>query len=503
MTVTAPPSAVPTLVAHPGFTFGQMDHALAALGLAREPDAALTAPILPGEPELAAWRGDGGRIVYTFNPVVHLRVLAFHGPDAEGLRRAVAERVPQLGIGTAEALLSAGDPRQVLLGLLAAGEMRAAPLLPRIGPLRRHPHEVVRKAAEDVFRRLGGERAEAGLAEIAARHAAHPDRSTLFPLAGDAHARRQVVRWLMHDRVDADPHVVGVLRAALADADWEVRMSAVLAAACLDAREVGLEVRRAMLPDTGREGLSAWDRDVLRAARAAALDRLAGAAVPSAEAARGEGKAALRAHVARCVAGEPPARLDGIFLLLHALTAPVPPPEPPPPSLPPALEPTETEGRYRMADAGIELAWVPPVAHWLGDDPAHSPGAEPIRSVTHPIGFWIAVHPLEEDARRTLDAWRDRLGALSLAVPTADEWEMAARGPDARRFPWGNGVEEEMTARESPWGIVSATAVVSQWTLSADGKPMLRGGPDAPRCTARADVVSADSVGAMRPVLRP
>lgn len=506
----AAPSAAPALVAHPGFTFAQVDRALGELGLAREPDTTVTEPILPGEPELAAWRGDAGRVVYTFNPVVHLRVLAFSGGDADALRIAVAERVPQLGIGTAKGLLGSDDPREVLLGLLAAGEMRATPLLPRISQLRSYPHDVIRRAAEDVFRRLGGEATEDALGALTSAQAAHPERSALFPLAGDAHARRQIVRWLIRDRAEANPHIVQVLRTALADDDWEVRMSAVLASARLGARELWMDVKRAALPDGGREGLGAWDRDVLRAARDAALARIEGAAVPSSDAARGEDRSALRAHVARCVAGEAPARLDGIHLLLQSLASPVPPPEPAPSAVPPSLIPTAVEGRYRMADTGIELAWVPPLPHWLGDDPAQAPGARPPRAVTHPTGFWIAVHPLRDGAdpaRLTLDGARERLAELSASglpfgLPAPDEWEMAVRGPDARRFPWGNGVEDGMLERPSPWGLESAAGAVAQWTL-ADGDAVLRGGPGRLRCADAGERAAAESVAALRPVVRP
>lgn len=481
--------------------FADVARAAEALGWTRDPDRTAVDAV---EPAFASWSlGFDGEMEYTRDGATGLAVLRVRGRDAAQSVPALRRALPVLGIGDAADLLRSAEPDALRLGIRAAMEMRALPLLAALLPLRAHPDAGVAADAADAAAALLPAAGEAGIEWLREARASQPGKSILFPRMGDAGQRRQVVRWMMHDRGEANAHVLEVLRAALEDDDWEVRMSAVLAAVRLGARTLWLEVKRAALPETGREGLSAWDRDVLRAARAAALDQLGGAAVPPEDAARGEGKAALRAHVARCVAGEPPARLDGIFLLLHALAAPVPPPEPPPSAVPPPLIATETEGRDRLGDTGIELAWVPPVPHWLGDDPP--------RAVTHPTGFWIAVHPLRDGAAAALlglDAARERLAELSaagpvLSLPTPDEWEMAVRGPDARRYPWGNGAEEGMLGRPSPWGLASATGAAPQWTLSDDGAAILRGGPDDLRCAHPGEHATADAVGAVRPIIRP
>lgn len=489
--------------------FADVARAAEALGWTRDPDRTAVDAV---EPAFASWsRGFDGEMEYTRDGATGLGVVRVRGRDAAASVPALRRALPVLGIGDAAELLQSAEPDALRVGIRAAVEMRALPLLAALLPLRAHADPAVAADAADAAAALLPAAGVAGVAWLREARASRPGKSILFPRMGDAARRRQVVRWMMHDRGEANAHVLEVLRAALEDEDWEVRMSAVLAAVRLGARGLWREVKRAALPETGREGLSAWDRDVLRAARDAALDRLGGAAVPSADAARGEGKAALRAHVARCVAGEPPARLDGIFLLLHALAAPAPPPEPAPSAVPPSLVATEIEGRYRMADTGIELAWVPPVPHWLGDGPAQSAEADPPRAATHPTGFWIAVHPLRDGAAPALlalDAARERLAELSAAglafsLPTPDEWEMAARGPDARRYPWGNGAEEGMLDRPSPWGIASATGAAPQWTLADDGAAVLRGGPGDLRCAAPGLLASAESIGAVRPILRP
>ena len=69
------------LVLDPSILFEEMRRRLESLGFARQPDTTITPPLVPGEPESASFISpeSEARIVYTFNPVVKLRVLAFHG----------------------------------------------------------------------------------------------------------------------------------------------------------------------------------------------------------------------------------------------------------------------------------------------------------------------------------------------------------------------------------------------------------------------------------------
>ncbi|MBZ0232830.1 MAG: hypothetical protein K8M05_10920, partial [Deltaproteobacteria bacterium] len=120
-------AAPPTLVLPPELGFAELREKLERAGwhLGRESQEA---PLVRGEPSWCEWWHDigGAEIRYWFNPVVRLRVMEFSGEHAAVARAAVGEVVPQLGEARVRELIAAGeDERAVLLGLLAAKEMRA------------------------------------------------------------------------------------------------------------------------------------------------------------------------------------------------------------------------------------------------------------------------------------------------------------------------------------------------------------------------------------------
>jgi hypothetical protein len=166
------------------------------------------------------------------------------------------------------------------------------------------------------------------------------------------------------------------------------------------------------------------------------------------------------------------------------------------------------------------------VPHWLGDDPAISPAPNPIRRATPEHGYFIARHLLSADHVRALtqlsvpvvspgvalgayDDVRRWCGILAqetganVMLPTADEWEMAARGPDGRRVPWGNGLERDarkIRNSASPWGVRDTVGIAMQWTRSesARGMPIACGMPGTLRVAARCEADGPGELGAVR-----
>jgi hypothetical protein len=517
---------LPTPLILPTIGLPQLDVALAALGWLRAPDPTAPAPLIPGEPELAEWRrrnADGGeaRLIYTFAPASGLRALALELPGAQGraLADALRGQIPHLAPPDVAALLRSDDARACLRGIGAAALLRDPSLIaPLNALLASASHTLAREARAALVAILerAAHNSAAVLEGLQSRSPAAPGLAgrALFGAVGDARRRRQLLRRLARGEPAARGEVGLLLEGALADGDWEVRATAMLVAARLRSAAVRPLVARVALPASGEAGLDDADRRVLEALRRAALALLEGRPAPPLSDAPLDTRAALDAHILRCTAGLPVAHSERAFLLANALTQPLETPTPPP-ALPPGMRAAD-DGAYALGE--LAFVWVPPAPHWLGDELPRRVLPNPIRRAAPGRGLFIARWPLAsapgsiaegaapltlswDEAQRACDELARRLGA-PLRLPSADEWEMAARGPDGRRFPWGNGLEHDGLGTPSPWGVRAAVGVAPQWCVSGE-LPLLCGGPDQLRCSMRAAPAQASQRAAARLALDP
>lgn len=314
-----------SLVLSPEINFDGIQRKLAELSWSRQQETSATAPLLPGEPELASWTHNhaDGRIVYTFNPVVSLRVLSFYGESAAELRIETSARLPVLTPVDVLELLKSADLQKILLGIFAAGEMEATETLGALTSLLKHPEQIIAKAAAKTYQKLLRVMAEKNLHTLVREKARHPELSALFPLLGDAAQRQQILRWLIHDYTEANEQILAVLRTALRDKDWEVRATAMLAAARFKAAPLLNLVRQVELPQTSREGLDAGDRRLLRALHHASVLLLAGHTIPAEPTDSEDEREVARAQMLRCVAGLPVSSFDRVFTFVRSLTQPL------------------------------------------------------------------------------------------------------------------------------------------------------------------------------------
>jgi hypothetical protein len=305
------------------------------------------------------------------------------------------------------------------------------------------------------------------------------------------HFERQVVRQLISRSNFTRNLPESELLCALESEDWEVRASAMLGAARLGLQSLGLAVKRMAIPDKGPSGVTSDIRHMLLAMHKACLLLLSGTLPPEMADEAPDTRPGMQAHLLRCVAGFPVKFYEDFFLLMTALTQPLPLVVPQPASLPEGLE-RGGNGIYRSRN--LEFVWVPPVAGWLG-------AGTNARQHTPERGYFIARWPLRSSAsdeylQTSLASAREiaeefsSSGELPLVLPSADEWEMAARGPDARLFPWGNGWQMEMLTIASPWGMRDCVGSVGQWT--AEG--FVCGTQRDPRCAGRSDRESAAAI---------
>ncbi len=124
---------------------------------------------------------------------------------------------------------------------------------------------------------------------------------------------------------------------------------------------------------------------------------------------------------------------------------------------------------------------------WHGGVPPDGRNAHPVVLVSH------------SDAR-AFAAWLSAETGRHWRLPTALEWEKAARGPDGRRFPWGDAWDPDklnshdgsgetrgpfdtvpvgsFPAGASPYGLLDAAGQVFEWTATpaGSGRFLVKGG---------------------------
>lgn len=520
------------VVVRPEVPLSEIDRTLSALGWTRRADPYAPEPIIPDEPELAAWSHEsrGETITYGFNPAISLRVLSFRSP---GLVEALSLELPTLHDDDIRELLQSPRTESVLLGIAAARELDAIPLLGEISRLTSHSDATVAQAARACADQLFRSATTVGGNWVARERREHPGQSILFKYAGDARTKRQIIRWLIHDRAAApasNASVIEVLSTALQDDDWEVQVTAMLAIGRLRVAQLRSMVDKLRLPSTGATGLSRADCHLLSAARSVVLAYLNGKFAETRLEETLTRMPGIPVNFARCVLGLPFEPMDAACLLITSLTTPVPEVADTPEELPKGI--VHGVNGLELTATSIEMIWIPAVPHWLGNERDKENGAHPIGRVVPEHGYFIAKRPLTtsqihsltgsvpsatplERALASYDValqWCELLSRRSgafVTLPTPDMWEMAARGPDGRRYPWGNNLERESFMRDptrirttaSPWGVLEAVGLAAQWTSPGlDTEPVLCGVPGTFHVSARA-VADDKAMYVVRPVV--
>jgi hypothetical protein len=460
-----------SVVVVPELTFARLSRVLSELGWRVENQS--SSPIVPGEPEWAvfSYGPSGGAIHYTFNPVVALRVLNHRDADEPAWREAT-EQLPRLDVTRLRKLLGSEEKRDILLGLYAAGELQETRVVDLVAALCEHPDARVSSSAV----RCRDQLLAAAIAEVRTL-ASDPGR--LFSLIRVVEWRRQTLRWFARDYSKSDPSIDRVLCMALADDDAEVRMTAVLTAAKLNARRVLECLRQTRVPESTRDGADERQRLFYREVWRAAVRYLSTGNAKDAFLATLDGSLRVK---------------DDPTLLLHSLVTPFTA-GPKPDRLPAGIE--EHKGRYRLTGSHVPLRWIPPVPHWLGEDRVRDP-QNPVRQIHPQVGFFIWEQSAE-DLHDYTEASR-LCRQLAVTLPTPDQWEMAARGPDGRRYPWGNALMSDWRRHSSPWGLRGMLGNAYEWTRSLNGQHVVCGGPDPAPCAKR-NFARPEDRATLRPVI--
>ena len=514
--VRTPLDRAPSVVVAPELGFAALVSRLAALGWCVDDSA--REPLIDGEPEWAVFTHArdaraGRRLHYLFEPVASLRTIAVVAPDAFALTAALVDALPVVDMARARSFLRSSNVRDQWLGLLCAQRLQDVRLRPHVTGLLSHGDPRLADAARETLAALpaddDGDATQPSPAAVLAawgdwlkEQRRHPQTAVLFRLLPDVELRRQVLRWTMRDLAIQTDAAERLARTALADEDPEVRVTGMLFAARCGLRRLARDVRDARIPESTSEGAPPGDRLYFRRMQRLCAQHLA---LP-ADADIGEKARARHGRFLTALRGEADVH-DDETLLWHALTTPL------------GLEAADRNdaGAVDAApDLVIEghplaLCRVDAVRHWVGGLAGTGPDVleAPVRAVRPSRPFDISTHCIdgalaallfgedatppaaddppapwlgtEAQARQLLLHLAERAAASGRAVrlPTADELEMAARGPDGRFFPWGVAVRPPrgggLREAPSPWGVVM-DASQGEWAVGEDGRWIIVGG---------------------------
>jgi hypothetical protein len=281
------------------------------------------------------------------------------------------------------------------------------------------------------------------------------DAVALFTTTLNSRDRRQILRWLLHDFEQSNAAIEAVVTTALSDLDWEVRVTAIIAAARYRLIALAKAIETCVLEPGPGQTIKKRDKEIVHGIRQMALFLLLGKAINRPDSDNPKHLRWWRLYCA--VAGEKWSDLDYIQVAVDYFTQPLPAS---------SDQPTDIDGlacvnqQAFLANTDIEMCWVPAIPHVLGNEFSQE---NPLRVVEPANGFFISRFPLlnAEDlpVELPIDAVSetvDRLIAetgVVVAIPQREQWEMAMRGTDGRNYPWGWGVESDWMLCVSPWGL--------------------------------------------------
>lgn len=124
--------------------------------------------------------------------------------------------------------------------------------------------------------------------------------------------------------------------------------------------------------------------------------------------------------------------------------------------------------------------------NWMSTEMFNSLGTGLVRKESHLYPSGRGDHPVVLVSWLDAQAyckWRSQKTGLKIRLPTADEWERAARGNEGRRFPWGDNFDPKRAnlresriksttpisryaSVESPFEVADLIGNVWEWTFS-------------------------------------